>query len=667
MQVFLAWDGDHVGREVGQAALADDVEGLRRISQSIDHGNEVLKAWVINSGGSTISMGGDEGRAEVPADKLEDLPRIREQYRTAVGSTLSIGVGMKMSDSNKALIAAKLQGGDQVVFYSPACEEIIKEAEAKQPNEAQKIVDAYLSKGEVIRFPSEQVKEATDKGKVAPIAQLPIKEPGTPDPRMSEQEAQEYNDAADDLLMSPAAHAANKQKLLQERAQTRKAAGFRGFNPGDDVEHVGSGRAGKVMTHEGPVRMPGGAGAKHVYGVQLAGQRGVTHVFEDEIRLHKDEGSAGAVGGFKAHRAVAPSKAMSPEPQQSQHSEAQDVYNLMSEERPPAPEATHAAQDFEKMFHDAAQEQSQKEQVAAEPPAADAIKTKVAQILQQVKAQAPVLEQMRQSVPDTYQAVVDMAQAVIAMAKELPQSNGPSVKKSESPLVKAKKEEPEPQHDLAHTLTEEVRDALTDELRKPEYRGKSPCTAGHCYVASEAIHEMLGGEHSGWQPMHVKHEGGPHWFLMHKTTGRILDPTADQFRTSVPYDKAIPKGFIQYRNPDGRLVPSKRAQVVVSRVLGERAGEAKKTEREPNERPVASGVLDKDMEKASTMNGLPLPKSPKKVEHPPLPVGTTIEGEGRFKVQHNDGSKSWKEGRSGVIRSQDPSEHPTSSREPGAR
>jgi hypothetical protein len=72
----------------------------------------------------------------------------------------------------------------------------------------------------------------------------------------------------------------------------------------------------------------------------------------------------------------------------------------------------------------------------------------------------------------------------------------------------------------------------------------------------------------------------------------------------------------------------------------------------------------KDLEK---MNLTGTNEKPAKRKHLHLPVGTVIDGEGRFKVQHNDGSESWKQGRAGVIMSQDPTGHPTSSREPNAR
>lgn len=102
-----------------------------------------------------------------------------------------------------------------------------------------------------------------------------------------------------------------------------------------------------------------------------------------------------------------------------------------------------------------------------------------------------------------------------------------------------------------------VRSVLTDDLRKAPYKGNCNPMTGHCYVASEAMYHALGGKDAGWTPHQITHEGSPHWFLRHKS-GAIVDPTADQFKTPVPYDKARGKGFLTKK-------PSKRAQIVLER------------------------------------------------------------------------------------------------------
>lgn len=110
---------------------------------------------------------------------------------------------------------------------------------------------------------------------------------------------------------------------------------------------------------------------------------------------------------------------------------------------------------------------------------------------------------------------------------------------------------------------DEVRDFLSqrDDLRKPKYRGNPNPYAGHCYVATEALYYLLGGEEEGWHPMFIKHEEEPHWFLQNDD-GTIIDPTAEQFETPVPYEKAVGKGFLTN-------YPSARAQQVIDGISGE--------------------------------------------------------------------------------------------------
>lgn len=103
-----------------------------------------------------------------------------------------------------------------------------------------------------------------------------------------------------------------------------------------------------------------------------------------------------------------------------------------------------------------------------------------------------------------------------------------------------------------------LHDFLTDDLRRPPWRGNKNPLAGHCYVASEVLYHFLGGARSGLKPQFVVHEDQPHWFLKDEDGG-VIDPTAGQFDTPVPYDQAVGKGFLTRQ-------PSKRAQTVLDRM-----------------------------------------------------------------------------------------------------
>ena len=145
-KLFVSWDGDAIGREIGQARLRDDVEEIRRINQAIDAGNLAFKAWALAAGGSVIEIGGDEGLLEIAPVALNDLESVRNAYKTAVGATVSVGVGRKMSDSSKALCVAKLRGRDRVVFWDDSCQKELDKASENPLTEEGKIHDEYLGK-----------------------------------------------------------------------------------------------------------------------------------------------------------------------------------------------------------------------------------------------------------------------------------------------------------------------------------------------------------------------------------------------------------------------------------------------------------------------------------------------------------------------------------------
>lgn len=103
-----------------------------------------------------------------------------------------------------------------------------------------------------------------------------------------------------------------------------------------------------------------------------------------------------------------------------------------------------------------------------------------------------------------------------------------------------------------------IQDNLSDDLRKPKYKGHPNHLKGHCYVASEAF-LYLCHDSKDWKPGTLHHEGDIHWVLKHRKTGRIVDLTADQFITKPPYDKFRGRGFLT-------KAPSKRTQKLIQRI-----------------------------------------------------------------------------------------------------
>lgn len=107
-------------------------------------------------------------------------------------------------------------------------------------------------------------------------------------------------------------------------------------------------------------------------------------------------------------------------------------------------------------------------------------------------------------------------------------------------------------------LARAVRAALSDELRDQRWRGSPNRYAGHCYVASEAFYHLAGGKAAGWIPVRLQHEGASHWWLRDRA-GQLVDLTAEQFETPVPYESGRGGGFLTG-------TPSRRATIVIERV-----------------------------------------------------------------------------------------------------
>jgi len=123
---------------------------------------------------------------------------------------------------------------------------------------------------------------------------------------------------------------------------------------------------------------------------------------------------------------------------------------------------------------------------------------------------------------------------------------------------------------------------LTRDLLSPRYAADLPDnahpTTGHCSVAAEAVYFMLGGTCAGLVAMVARdHDGTTHWWLVHKASGTIIDPTRPQYDSvgdCPPYERGVPGmpcGFQgQRRNQDSRFGfgrdPGKRAAEVIRRV-----------------------------------------------------------------------------------------------------
>jgi hypothetical protein len=118
----------------------------------------------------------------------------------------------------------------------------------------------------------------------------------------------------------------------------------------------------------------------------------------------------------------------------------------------------------------------------------------------------------------------------------------------------------------ADKLEREIQAALTEELRSKRHRLGKGRYDGFAYPAAEAYFHLAGGYDAGLQPMHLKHRGRSHWWLV-DGDGQVIDLTlGPREASSFPYERGARRPF--------RFTPSglsRRARTIVERVRASRA------------------------------------------------------------------------------------------------
>jgi hypothetical protein len=136
MKIFVAWTVDHLDGLTAAALMADNIEELRHISQDMRRATENVKAWAMAVGGAPVLELGVIGAVEVPADRMTELPAIAKKFEEICDGTLSLGVGMTISEAHTAMRYAQTRGGDQIALYTPDMEDALQEHESPSEPDA---------------------------------------------------------------------------------------------------------------------------------------------------------------------------------------------------------------------------------------------------------------------------------------------------------------------------------------------------------------------------------------------------------------------------------------------------------------------------------------------------------------------------------------------------
>lgn len=151
--LYVAVDGDGIGKLVGRAVIANDVEELHKVSARIDAAQEYINNWCKQNDGIKISGGGDESTMCIKPEARDKIKELRSGIEKSFGYTISVGVGKNLSEAGTALLVAKLRGKNRVIYFNKHINDDIKKAkrrvkEKRASPDEYKLAEAYLEKSE---------------------------------------------------------------------------------------------------------------------------------------------------------------------------------------------------------------------------------------------------------------------------------------------------------------------------------------------------------------------------------------------------------------------------------------------------------------------------------------------------------------------------------------
>lgn len=118
--LFLAIDGDDVGRALEYLVLQNRVEELAEVSRKFAAATDELSETLVNRFGARIYLaGGDSILASMPSSMDHDdmIEQLRQEATAKAGFSFSFGIGETPRQAYLALKLAKLSGKNRLCHY----------------------------------------------------------------------------------------------------------------------------------------------------------------------------------------------------------------------------------------------------------------------------------------------------------------------------------------------------------------------------------------------------------------------------------------------------------------------------------------------------------------------------------------------------------------------
>jgi hypothetical protein len=471
---YVVWAADDLSATMEHQIRVDDADSLRRLQQRVDGADLIWKSWTMANDGSVLSCGNGQGSLTIPAEKLSDLPRFHKQYAGAIDARVAVGVGTKLSDAQKALEAAKLRGGGQIVLYTPDIDAEL-EAKKKKPGDIadvlaqDKLDESAVQKSELRKDDDEyKYRRLGMSGYIQPHQNVTILDakPGFAHTGVGQvskpgvvlsvhAQPETFVDKTTTSFVDVRDETTGKTRRFHQYVNRPAVSGDGGpeKQPGQPT-----GLWGELMFACGDVgeRFPRESWAQEPCACNQCTRckgsgwmwYGSSNQLDHKPFVHPDamakaqpaqnEGAGAGFGGFSRGTGAAPPAP--PMSEASEHSEAEALMGQMNDpERPAAPEMTHAAQDLETKFHALAAQQDVKDAQDAQEQQVDvnSVKGAIVSMLQQVRGQSAVFGRLKQTDPDAYNAFNALVQGVIAMAHTIEGMSQQQLQKAEELVVAA--------------------------------------------------------------------------------------------------------------------------------------------------------------------------------------------------------------------------------------
>lgn len=131
--VYVALDGDDMGKMVEEGLLTDDPQVAKKISASIVNAHKEIEKMTKAVEGEVVFDGGDNMLLFVPYDE-EFFELCKKAYIESTEHTVTIGVGERPIQAHYSLVVGKNTGKDKIVVYSPEVEAQLEEIRENQKN-----------------------------------------------------------------------------------------------------------------------------------------------------------------------------------------------------------------------------------------------------------------------------------------------------------------------------------------------------------------------------------------------------------------------------------------------------------------------------------------------------------------------------------------------------